>query len=274
MSIKYGKNAKMVTGIRNPTLVTLGRTVRTFREAGGMIQAQLAGKVGYTDAWLSNVETGQLRPRPEQLTALEEALGVPAGVLKNIYRQLDAESLPGYFRTGTEEERRASVLRTFQIALIPDLLQTEEYARTLHPDDEDEAALRSALDRQAVLARPDAAPPRLHCVLDEAVLLRGRGGAAVMRDQLLHLIAKVSPPRLTIQVLYSADNPYPYGAFTIATVDDGEAGHIPTAVRDIVTGNHDDLAGLNAAWDAVRTFALSQRESIELIQRMADDDQA
>jgi transcriptional regulator with XRE-family HTH domain len=55
---------------RSPTLVTLGRMVRTFREAAGLTQKELAKAINYTNGWLSNVETGQLRPRVEQVTAL------------------------------------------------------------------------------------------------------------------------------------------------------------------------------------------------------------
>ncbi len=256
-------------GVRSPTLITLGRTIRIYREAAGMIQKELAHKLGYTNAWLSNVETAQLRPRQEQLTAIEEALKIPPGVLMGIHTQLDVESLPGYLRSWTEEEDRASVLRTFHVALVPDLLQTEDYARALLADDE--PAVRTRLERQAILTREDPRPPKLHCVLDEAVLLRSRGPHPIMRDQLLHLVKSVSPPRLTVQILRADDNPHRFGAFTIATVDDGEVGRIETPSRDIITNNREDIAGLLAAWEATRTFALSQRESIELIQAIAEE---
>ena len=259
----------MVRAVRSPTLITLGRTIRIYREAAGMIQKELAHKLGYTNAWLSNLETAQLRPRQEQLIAIEEALKVPPGVLLGIYAQLDLESLPGYLRSWTDEEDRATVFRMFHVSLVPDLLQTEDYARALLADDE--AAIHARLERQGLLTREDPRPPMLHCVLDEAVLLRSRGPNTIMRDQLLHLVKSVSPPRLTIQVLRAAENPHRFGAFTIATVDDGEVGRIETPAGDIVTNNRDDIAALLAAWEATRTFALSQRESIELIQTIAEE---
>jgi transcriptional regulator with XRE-family HTH domain len=181
--------------VRSPTLITLWRTIRIYREAAGMIQKELAHKLGYANAWLSNVETAQLRPRQEQLTAIEEALKIPPGVLMGIHTQLDVESLPGYLRSWTEQEDRATVLRTFHVALVPDLLQTEDYARALLADDE--PAVRARLSRQAI--------------------------------------------------------------------------RIETPSRDIITNNREDIAGLLAAWEATRTFALSQRESIELIQTIAEE---
>jgi transcriptional regulator with XRE-family HTH domain len=251
---------------RSPTLITLGRMVRTFREAGGLTQKELAKALDYTNGWLSNVELGQLRPRVEQVTALERALGAPQGGLMNIYEQLDAESLPGWFRDWVDEEARADVLRTFELALIPGLLQTEDYARALLP--EDEAAVTNRMKRQEILARET--PPMFHVVLDEAVLYQARGGKAVMRAQLEHLLASVGP-RLTLQVVRSNENPRSAGAFAIATVDGVDVGYVETAIRGIVTSNADDLAALTAAWEAIRTFALSQQESLNLIRKVIEE---
>lgn len=250
----------------NPTLITLGRTIRIYREQAGLIQKELARKLGYTNAWLSNLETGQLRPRRDQITAIEEALGIPPGVLMSIRAQLDTEDLPGSLRSWTEEEQHAEVVRSYQTTLIPDLLQTPEYAHTLHPGDE--STINALLERQAILSRDD--PPVFHCVLDEAVLHRDRGAPQVMRDQLLYLVKRVAPPRLTVQILRSADNPYTYPGFTLATTGVEQAGLIPTPVSDIVTNSREDIAALTTAWEATRSFALSQRESIDLIQQIAD----
>ena len=97
---------------RSPTLITLGRTVRAFREHAGMIQLELAKQLGYTNAWLSNIETGQIRPREDQLAAIEDILKIPDGVLMYIRKQFDAESLPGHFRPWSGEEWLASVIRS------------------------------------------------------------------------------------------------------------------------------------------------------------------
>jgi transcriptional regulator with XRE-family HTH domain len=88
---------------RSPTLVTLGRLVRAYREAAGLTQKQLAGMLGYTNGWLSNVETAQLRPRVGQVECVEQALSLPPGVLTIVAQQLDAEVLPGWFRPWLDE---------------------------------------------------------------------------------------------------------------------------------------------------------------------------
>jgi hypothetical protein len=42
-----------MTKPRSPTLITLGRLVRTFRDAAGLTQKGLAGALGYTNRAIS-----------------------------------------------------------------------------------------------------------------------------------------------------------------------------------------------------------------------------
>ena len=44
-----------------------------------------------------------------------------------------------------------------------------------------------------------------------------------------------------------------------------------TAIRGIVTSSREDIADLTATWEAVRTFALSQRESTEFIRHVIEE---
>src|SRR5689334_140907 len=83
---------------QSPTLITLGRMVRTFREAAGLTQKEVAHEINYTNGWLSNLELGVLRPRAEQVAELEKILNTPSGALMLIHEQLDREILPGWFR--------------------------------------------------------------------------------------------------------------------------------------------------------------------------------
>lgn len=176
-------------------------------------------------------------------------------------------SAPGWMRDWLEEERKATVLRTFELAVVPGLLQTEEYARTIL--DGDETAVTARMESQRILAGDS--PPTLRCVLDETVLHRGFGDVKVMHDQLEHLVNSVSP-RLTVQVVPSGLS-YPglLGHFTIATVDGSEVAYVETAIRGLVTSSRDDITGVTDIWESIRTCALSQRESIEFIRRTADE---
>jgi hypothetical protein len=66
-------------------------------------------------------------------------------------------------------------------------------------------------------------------------------------------------------------NPRSTGAFTIATVDGADVGYIETIVRGIVTSSREDVSVMIAAWEAIRTFALPQQESLDLIKKVIEE---
>jgi hypothetical protein len=102
-------------------------------------------------------------------------------------------------------EAEATEMRTCELALIPGLLQTQDYGAALlkasghTSQDEIRRRLEVRSVRQKVLDR--AQPPQIWAVIDEAALRRPVGGAEVMRDQINHLIALSHRPFLDLQVL-------------------------------------------------------------------------
>jgi hypothetical protein len=75
----------------------------------------------------------------------------------------------------------------------------------------------------------------------------------------------------TGQIVRSSVNPNRLGAFAIGTVESGEVAYVQTAIRGIVTSNGDDIAHLNELWESVRSYAMSQQESLEFISKIAED---
>jgi transcriptional regulator with XRE-family HTH domain len=249
----------------SPTLMKLAAAVRRHRKRAELTQLQLAELIPCSDRTISAIETGRERPSREMVVAVERALRISPDALVDLYDLLDSESLPGWMRDWVIEERRASRLRSFELAIVPGLLQIEEYAKALLNGNE--AAVQARMDRQAILTSDT--PPTLHVVLDEAVLYREIGGRQTMHDQLEHLTTCVSE-RLTVQIVPSDVNPSRSGAFTIGTLDGGEVAYIETAVRGIVASSRSDIGRLNDVWEIVRSHALSQRESLDFITRTAE----
>ncbi|MEV4611308.1 DUF397 domain-containing protein, partial [Kitasatospora sp. NPDC049258] len=114
-------------------------------------------------------------------------------------------------------EAEATIIRKFQVQLVPGILQTADYARVLFrgldplasPEVIDErVAVRLA--RQRLLTADNA--PRLLVVLDEGVLLRNYGGPEVMRRQLIHLLRMARLPNVVIRVA-------PFGTGACAAFD-------------------------------------------------------
>src|SRR4051794_36689791 len=87
-----------------PAMVTFGKAVRAFRMAKGCTQEYLAQTINYSKAWLSNLETGQLRPDRKVVIAIEKALGIKDEALLDLYDELSQESIPRWARNWWEEE--------------------------------------------------------------------------------------------------------------------------------------------------------------------------
>ncbi|MGW2177069.1 DUF5753 domain-containing protein [Streptomyces sp. NPDC001732] len=159
------------------------------------------------------------------------------------------------------------------------LLQTTEYAtaviRAAFPRetaDQIERRVELRIRRQAVIERDE--PPLLWVVIHEAVLRACVGGRSVMIGQLEHLIAQMTSPHVTVQVL-----PYKAGAapshlpFTLLSLNG--APHAVYAETPTHGGQVDDTSSVVTAavsmFDRLRMAALSEEESLTLIRKIMED---
>jgi transcriptional regulator with XRE-family HTH domain len=130
----------MIFTTRIGAAALFGAKVRKRREVNGWTQEQLGEKVFCTGDMISKVE---------------------------LWHLVNKETLPEWFRPYPEIEAEATSIRTFGLALIDGLLQTEAYAREIFrtgqtPEKLDQL-LATRMKRQEILAR--SAPTRLWVVL-------------------------------------------------------------------------------------------------------------
>jgi hypothetical protein len=163
-------------------------------------------------------------------------------------------------------------LHTWQSALIPGLLQTPEYARAvlaswrLDTDGDIEAKLAARTGRQAILDRDD--PPDLCALLDESVLHRCIGSAAIMAGQLEHLARAARRPNVTIQLVPEQAGAYAglSGAFWVATAATGQqAAHLETGVQGMTVIEPALVRKAARLFEMLRSDALPWTRSLELI---------
>lgn len=167
---------------------------------------------------------------------------------------------------------------------IPGLLQTEEYARAVVEGNHwlawprvgavnaaDQVEIRLTRQRE-VLQR--ANPPEITAILDEAVLWRQIGGPAVLRRQLLHLVALGSSSRITIQVL-------PFTASLINIMShvvllefpdpaDPDAVYVESAYEQSLLEGA-DVDAYRAAFAHIQEASLNEQESLALVARVAGE---
>jgi transcriptional regulator with XRE-family HTH domain len=196
----------------------LGAQLRRLREDAGITADKAGYEIRSSRSKISRIETGRVGLKIRDVEDLLSLYGLTD--LRERSRILDlarqsstpdwwtkyGDILPAWFETYLGLEAAASTLRGFQVQFVPGLLQTEGYARAVTllghktaPDAEVDRRVALRLRRQEVLNRPD--PPRFWLIMDEAVVRRPYGGAAVMRAQLGHLIDVARLPHVTLQVV-------------------------------------------------------------------------
>jgi transcriptional regulator with XRE-family HTH domain len=276
----------------SPTLLrwVLGEWLREIRDACGLTGAQVARQLGWAPSKLSRIENHE-GVSPGDVRELLDAYGIshPDDVRPLVAMARQAQQrgwwqgygdvLPSWFATFVGLEAGAAEERDYRGALVTGLLQTPGYARAVLagdaragppragavPPGELERLLALRLERQQLL-REAADPLRLWAVMDEAVLRRPVGGAAVMRDQLRALVQASAAPNITIQVLPD-DRLHPALDFPFCVLLFRDPRRMPGLVylenfrKTLYLENGGDMDYYTAAFSGLTQAALSPADS-------------
>jgi transcriptional regulator with XRE-family HTH domain len=193
----------MADGVTGSTVPRrqLGRYLRDLRNRSRLTVRGAAQRLEWSEAKIWRIETGQTSLRSLDVETMCRIYGAEpelAEALMGLARETKARGwwhsygdvIPEYFDVYIGLEESAASLAWYEPELIPGLLQTADYTRTLirgsdpavH-DDEVERRVQVRLARQALLTRATR-PPVLEVVLNEAVLRRPVGGRDVLLSQL------------------------------------------------------------------------------------------
>lgn len=206
-----------------------GAEVRREREARKMTQPDLGSFVPCDGSQVSRVEGGEWPSDRKFSEGCDKAFPERAGWFARFYdssanwpRTLES------VRPWAAIEQVATVIRWFEPALMPGLLQTEGYAEALLGSWMPDPALIVAdrVARQGILRRQDD-ELQLWAVIGEPALHREIGDAQVMAAQCAYLAEMALQPNVTLQVLPDITKAYIgwSGAFAVAT-----SGTVDTAV--------------------------------------------
>ena len=112
-------------------------------------------------------------------------------------------------------------------------------------------------------------------VIDESVLYRPVGGAAVMQGQLAHLLEMSERPRVSVQVLPTDVGAHVglLGAFVILSFPDDapDMVYFESPDHGETTRDAKRLARVAVTYDTVRDNALSARASRDFIRKVAQE---
>ncbi|MFE7272215.1 helix-turn-helix domain-containing protein [Streptomyces sp. NPDC057623] len=251
-----------------------GFELRRHREAAGLTQKQLGDIVYCTGSLVGQIETARKLPTLPFSERVDIALGT-GGALSRLHELVMRSQLPAWFQQVAELQARAVEICSFEIQMVPGLLQTRDYASSVlgvldKTDLDDRTAVRLA--RQRILEKEVS--PVFWVILSEAALGQEIGSRETMRDQLAHLLSFENNPRINIQVLPFSAGAHAglQGSFdvyrfasdpTIVYTEGYGSGH-PTA-------NPDTVKDCSLRYDHLQAAALSLKESAELIRRLMEE---
>jgi transcriptional regulator with XRE-family HTH domain len=256
----------------------LGQEVRRRREAIGRTQAELGEMIVMSPQMIAHFEAGRRKPRLEDARRLDQVLGTD-GFVYRLRKSMVEPGIADHFATVRELEQFATVIQSYVSALIPGLLQTEEYARAVmragvpNPalgDIEQRVAAR--LERARIFEGPDG--PVTWFLVDEHAIRRPVGGPAAMAVQLRHVASLVRRGRIRFHIL-----PFSVGAHALmesSVLIMRFADAPPLAyVEGLNMGQVlDDPARVDAcqsAFDLALGDALSAEQSLTLLEEVAED---
>ncbi len=275
----------------------LGRYLRDLRNGARLTVRAAARNLEWSEAKMWRIETGQTSLRSHDVETMCRVYGAPpelTSALMGLAKETKARGwwhaygdvIPDGFDLYIGLEEAASQLDSYEAELIPGLLQTENYARTIiragKPDEDDEEVDRRAslrIARQTLLTRVTEAPT-LRAVLGESVLRRPVGGWAVMAEQLTHLVKVSELPNVSLRVVPFEAGLHlgvMSGSFTILRFPlngDGIDTEPPTVYSDGYTGDlyldkPNEVEHYDRAFESVWGTSLDEQASRRLISEVA-----
>ena len=196
----------------------LAAELRGIRESRGKSGDAVAAALRWSPSKISRYERARTGLRPQEVERLLDyygitgsqralLLGLAEDAAQKGWWEEFGDSLSEDYQQFIGLEHEATSIAIWHVDVVPGLLQTEAYARHIissYSRVEPIAPgmigrlVRVRMQRQQVLKRDGLA---LTAVLDESVLKRRIGDAAVMYDQLQRLVQEADHGNLTLRIL-------------------------------------------------------------------------
>ncbi|MEV4383590.1 helix-turn-helix transcriptional regulator [Streptosporangium sp. NPDC049644] len=272
----------------------LAGELRRLREVTGLTGDQAARQLGWDPSKLSRYETARRRVQPKDLQVLLDLYAVADDrrqALVDLARNArlkgwwDAygDTLPTELASYIALEAEAASIRGFSAQIIPGMLQTDEYARSviraglmdLLPRGEVERRVEARKTRQQLLSRA-ASPLNYWIILSEAALRNRVGSPEDMRAQCHHLMKLSRTANVTVQVLpfTSGTHPATAGTFSILSFParyDDDVVYVETLTGNLWVEDERDVHRYTLAFDHLRATAYEVEESFSFIAAVADE---
>ncbi|WP_067679248.1 helix-turn-helix domain-containing protein [Nocardia miyunensis] len=276
----------------------LGRYLVDWRTRAGYTQVKAAQLLEMGATSLNRLEKGETgRIKNMVIQAICDLYNVPpdlAEAFKGLAQQANVKSwwhqygdlIPKNFDVYVGLETAATQIITYQPDLIPGLLQTADYNRSLvqliWPDEtveQWEQRVQIKTQRQRIVTRKTH-PVQLDVVIGEAALHRVAGSRAIMADQLRHLADISTMDNVSVRVLPFAAG-FPGGTsmppYVILNFGQDQTGapvepsvvFLEGAVGEIYLEKEEDVLHYYGRHEIIEAAALDETTSRSLLRRVA-----
>jgi transcriptional regulator with XRE-family HTH domain len=268
----------------------LGRLLTRFREEAGLTLVEAAEALYTSRSAVSRLETGGTKVNVHILRSMLDLYGIGGdrwpGLIQMAVRAGEKGWWhgfgPGVAGTYVDFETETEEIQAFSLAIVPGLLQTAEYARTMFADyykgrrDVDDVVRRNLAVRMARQERLTGEYPlRLMALIDESALMRPLGGPEVLTAQLVHLAEVATLPNVEIRVLpLGSSHQGLDGAFSIMrfprALEEPDIVYHQYPFNEQFLDKPEQVALFHRLFRDLRAVALSEEDSISAFQRHAE----
>ncbi len=261
------------------SLRTFGAVVQALREHAGLSREEFGDRVGLSKHTVASVELGRRMPDPEFAERAEGVLG-NTGALQKAARHLARQpGLAAWFRRWARLEATAITLYTYECRLVPGLLQTEAYARTLFTnqlpplsDEQIEAQWVARAERQRLLwERPNTA---FGFILEEHLFRRRTGGVEVTRELIEHVLEIAQLRNVDVQIMPTEQETHAGldGPMRLLETPENKwFAYCEGQESGQLIGDSKVVSMLQMRYVRMRSQALTLTDSMGLLQRMRGD---
>ncbi|MFI5839255.1 helix-turn-helix domain-containing protein [Catenuloplanes sp. NPDC051500] len=273
----------------SPTFVRfqLGAQLRRLRDEARISTERAASVIEVSPSTLRRIESGRVGIKAPALNALLDEYTVADPELRETLLTMARtgkqrgwwakySDLPQVYRQYIGLESAADEMHNFETIVVPGLLQTEEYARSITTREATQPTPEAVEQRVVVRMERQklihTGRLRLVAVMDEAVLHRQIGGPDVMRAQLTALVEATKLWNVTLQIIPFREGAYAsmLSSFAILKFPESPGVVYIEGLTGDLYAEGDDVQRCTNVFNSLRSSALSPSASTAMIKKIRD----
>lgn len=269
----------------------VGRVLGEWRGRAGLTGDVVAERLNWARSKISKLENASQTITPADVISMAVVYGVSEAERDELVDEVQHATERGWwlsygdavtarqFDRYVDFESEAISLSNFEIDLIPGLLQTEDYARSIahaFTPTADQAQIQHRVElrkrRQARLFADH--PLEFDAVVNEAAFRQLVGGRDVMRSQLKHLSRIAHLPNVSIRMIPFEAGAYPTMGRPFVLLRFDRPEWLDVAYQEnlnscIYVEDQDEVAQYTAGYTGLGERALSKAETLRAIETLA-----